>query len=70
MTDPKWVEMPPSYNKTYLLEGDPVLLHIVKLNHEDSYAIFFYDAYQTEPWQSGITVMTAEEIYIKFEITL
>ena len=56
---------------TYIADGDgDQVLHIVKLGHEDTYAVFYDDAYETEPWQTGLQVMRRQEIFEKFGITI
>ena len=55
---------------TFQLDEKPELLHIVKLGCTDLYVCFYEDAYQQEPWQTGLRVMTEEEILEKFKIEL
>ena len=56
--------------RTFQFENEPELIHIVRLGYRDTYVVFFEDAYELEPWQSGLQVFTAQEIKEKFNIEL
>lgn len=65
-----WVEISPRKIRTFQLEGEPVLLIIVPLGYENQFVVFYEDAYETEPWQTGSRVMTSEEVFDKYKIKL
>lgn len=68
----QYIEVNNTYrpSRVFQLEGEPELVHIIKLGYKDTYAVFYEDAYELEPWQSGLKVFTAEEIKQKFNIEL
>lgn len=56
--------------RTFQYGDDPELIHIIKLGYKDTYAVFEEDAYEQEPWKSGLQVLAAYEIKEKFNIEL
>ena len=56
--------------RTFQYGDHPELIHIVSLGYEDKYAVFYEDAYELEPWQSGLQVLSAKQIKQKFNIEL
>lgn len=65
-----WKKLPPTKSWRFVLEDEPEMLYITKLNAENRYAVFYEDAYEMEPWQTGIKVMSKEEIETLYKITL
>ena len=60
-------------NKTYwkfAIEGEPEILHIVKSGHEDEFFYFYEDAYELEPYLSGIKSDLKFKIEQKFNIKI
>ena len=65
-----YTEVTPRQIRTFQFENEPELVHIVKLGYKDTYAVFEEDAYEQEPWKSGLQVLAAYEIKEKFNIEL
>lgn len=65
-----WKETKARSMWTFQFDNDPELLHIIKLGCKDVYAYFYEDAYEQEPWNTGLVITTKEEIESKFKITL
>lgn len=61
-------EISPSVIKTFQLGDDPELIHIVKSGFENMWFVFGEDAYQTEPFLSGIQFLSEQDISEKYGI--
>jgi hypothetical protein len=57
------------YLKFYL-EDEPEVLHIVKTGFNDRYICLYENAFETEPWQSGIMWKSADEILKEWNIEI
>lgn len=66
----QYKEIEPRKIRSFILGEEPELLHIFQLGYKDLYAVFYEDAYEMEPWQSGIKTYTSKEIEEKFKIKL
>ena len=62
-------EVQPIECKRFLLESEDEILYAVQLQG-DKIAYFYEDAYEQEPWKSGIQVLSIEEFEEKFKIKL
>lgn len=69
---PIWKNVTSKYRSHYVytVEEEPEALHIIQLGYQDTYAVFYEDAYEIEPWQTGLMVMNAQQISDKFNIKL
>lgn len=65
-----WIEISPRKIRTFQLAYDPEILHIIPLISKNQYVVFYEDAYELEPWQTGSRIMTAEEVFDKYKIKL
>ena len=55
--------------KRFLLESEDEVLHVVEFGR--GYIGYFYDnAYQTEPWNTGMQISTKEDFEQKFNVEL
>lgn len=55
-------------DRRFMLEDD-CILHLIKIQ-DDCFAVFLEDAYRTEPWESGLRVLTECELKEKYKIQL
>jgi hypothetical protein len=53
---------------SYIIPGEPEMLHIVKSGYEDTYFVFHEDGYELEPWRSGLTSMSSQQILDEYKI--
>jgi hypothetical protein len=56
--------------RTFQLEDEPEVLHIIKSGFEGQYFCFYENAYETEPWHSGVQLLDKEQIQEKWKINL
>lgn len=66
----KLLEKTPNYVKLYMV-GQPLVIHLVKSGRNDKEDVTYWfrlyeDAYDTEPWQTGIQTMSDATIKEKF----
>ena len=54
----------------FTLSDDPEILHIIKSGFEDRYFYFWEDAYEQEPWKTGMKTGTKEQLERVFNIKL
>lgn len=72
----KIIEKTKPYIKIGLSEDDePMVFHLVKSgtkcsNKKPMWLYFIEDGYQTEPFQSGIQLVSEKEIFEKFKIKI
>ena len=56
---------------TYRYGDDPVLVHFIRTGFsEPRYIVVQEDAYGQEPWQSGVKVMSKDEVEQTYKIKL
>lgn len=67
MEDNKWNEIG-NVTKTFRLNDEPELIHVIKTGFIDKYMVIFEDAYETNP--DYILYGTKMEIETKFNIKL
>lgn len=60
---------PTSYSEFYVKDA-PEILHVIKSGFKDRYYYFWQDAYETEPYQSGVRVASKAELKTKYGIEL
>lgn len=65
-----WIEINPAQIRTFQLEDEPELLHIIKSGHKDRYLCFCENAYGTEPWHTGVLLLDKDQIEEKWKINL
>jgi hypothetical protein len=61
-------EIRPSVIKTFQINDDPELVHLVKSGFKNMWFVFEEDAYQTEPFKSGIQFLSEQVISEKYGI--
>jgi hypothetical protein len=62
-------EITPIQCRRFLLESEDEVIHLVEFSR--GYIGYFYDnAYQTEPWTTGMQILTKEEFEQKFNVEL
>ena len=64
----KWIECPENKSKTFRLEDEPVLLHIIKTGFKDNYMIIWEDG--TEQFLGDVQFNNKQQIEKKFNIKL
>jgi len=65
-----WKEVTASPIRTFHLQGEPELMHIIKLNNNETYAMFREDPFGQEPWQSGMKVVNKSYLKAMYNIDL
>lgn len=65
-----WIEINPATARRFQLEDEPELLHVISTGWEDQYFCFYENAYETEPWHSGVQLFNKEQIQEKWKINL
>lgn len=63
----KWIEIP-NNTKTFRLEEEPELIHVIKTGFKDKYMVVYEDAYELN--LGKVIFGTKKEIDDKFKISL
>ena len=64
-----WCKGCRGYN-SFVVDGEPEVLHIIQSGYEDVYFCLWENAYQTEPTRSGVMIKTATEILTDYGIDI